>query len=248
MMISVVIPIYNSSEHIETCLDSLVAQTYQDFEVILVNDGSTDDGMTKVEPYKSQLKIKIIDQENQGPSVARNNGVKNAQGEWVAFLDADDYWLPQKLERQVQAIEKYPNAGLFSTNMLQAQHVDKNGMHKISFKQNLIKNYFGTSCVIVRKDLFEELGGFEPNVHHSEDYLLWLKFCSITEAYVDGEPLVYHDFDSNHQRLSSDINKMYNGERFSYKEMYKNNYISSYQYVGLYLFSFVKQLRFKIFK
>src|SRR5688572_33231336 len=97
--VSVVIPAYNAAAFIRETIDSALAQTYRDFEVIVVNDGSTDDTMARLREFGSR--IRVHEQSNSGVATARNSGVKIATGSWIAFLDSDDLWMPQKLERQL---------------------------------------------------------------------------------------------------------------------------------------------------
>ena len=106
-MISGIIPLYNKAESIATALDCVLAQTYQDFEVVVVDDGSTDKGATIVEQY-TDPRIRLVCQENAGVSAARNKGIEEAKGEYVAFLDADDEWMPEYLENQYSLTLRYP--------------------------------------------------------------------------------------------------------------------------------------------
>lgn len=112
-MISVVIPLYNKEHTITRTLGTVLNQTYKDFEVVIINDGSTDNGVSVIQNFSTDSRIKIINQSNQGVSVARNEGVRNATYEYVAFLDGDDEWLPNYLSKMYEAIQKFPNAGLF---------------------------------------------------------------------------------------------------------------------------------------
>ena len=109
---SVVIPVYNKAPYIARTLTSVLAQNFDDYEIIVVDDGSTDDSMQKLRQVQSP-KIRIIRQENQGVAVARNTGILAAQGEYIAFLDADDAWLPEYLQTIDHLVENYPQSDIF---------------------------------------------------------------------------------------------------------------------------------------
>lgn len=112
MLVSVVIPLYNKAHTIVNTLNTVVRQTYRDFEVIIVNDGSTDDGVAVIEKHFNDSRIRIVNQENAGVSVARNTGIKAAKGEWIAFLDADDEWMPVYLQTVMDTVNTYPDVDL----------------------------------------------------------------------------------------------------------------------------------------
>ena len=106
---SVVIPLYNKANYIQSCLESVLKQTHKEFEVILVNDGSTDGSEAVVERFQDS-RIRLVHQENKGASAARNKGVSLAKHEWIALIDADDYWYPNHLEELQNTIEQFPKA------------------------------------------------------------------------------------------------------------------------------------------
>ena len=114
-MISIVIPLWNKAPYVGRCLDSVAAQTYRDFEAVVVDDGSTDDGPERVAAY-ADGRIRLVRQPNGGVAVARNRGVSEARGEWVAFLDADDEWAPDHLATLVDLMARYPHCGMVSAS------------------------------------------------------------------------------------------------------------------------------------
>ena len=115
-LVSVIMPAYNAEKYIDEAIDSVISQTFANWELIIVNDGSTDDTQKIVEAYvSSDTRIKLINQENKRLGAARNEGIKNANGEWVAFLDADDLWINTKLEKQLAAAAEQPDAGVIFT-------------------------------------------------------------------------------------------------------------------------------------
>ena len=109
--VSIVIPLYNTEEYVQLALESALAQTYQNLEIIVVDDGSTDGGVNICRKFTDK-RIRIIQQANRGLSGARNTGIRNAEGEYVAFLDADDLWVPEKVERHVEHFEQRPELGI----------------------------------------------------------------------------------------------------------------------------------------
>lgn len=185
MKISVVIPAYNASEKIVAVLDSMLNQSFRVFEVILINDCSKDDTLEFVEKYVSQnpdFNFKIFDlKENKGVSFCRNLGWENANGDYVAFLDSDDYWNENKIEIMVSAA-KLSNADLIGHNY-DEKYLSLNELfifnpkllHRISFYKLLMRNKFQTSCVLLKKSLRER---FDESISHSEDYELFLRLSA----------------------------------------------------------------------
>lgn len=112
--VSVVIPTYNRAKYVTETIDSVLSQSYTDYEIIVVDDGSTDNTREALAPYMDR--IRYIHQQNSGVSAARNRGIKAARGKWIAFLDSDDIWLPEKLAVQIKDISKYPGVCLHTTN------------------------------------------------------------------------------------------------------------------------------------
>lgn len=199
MKISVVIPAYNASEKIVAVLDSVLNQSFQVFEIILINDCSKDRTLEFVKKYVSQkhdFNFKIFDlKENKGVSFCRNLGWDSANGDYVAFLDSDDYWNKSKLEVIVGAI-KLSNADLVGHNYdekkieLNEYFVFKHKfLHRISFYKLLMRNKFQTSCVLLKRSLEER---FDESISHSEDYELFLRLTAKKyNVYFYNEALTY---------------------------------------------------------
>lgn len=188
-MITVVIPLYNKADCIATALDSVLVQTYQDFEVVVVDDGSTDEGAAIVERY-ADPRIRLIRQDNAGVSAARNKGIAEARGEYVAFLDADDEWSPEYIEVQFQLTEKYPQCDVFATNYEfrgPSGNMVPTILRRLPSKDEdfELTNYFEvaysshpplwTSAVMVRKAALDSVGGFPVGVCSGEDLLTWAR-------------------------------------------------------------------------
>lgn len=179
-MFSIVIPLYNKEKSILNTLNSVQHQTYQNFEVILVNDGSTDKSL-ELAKSSSIINLQIIDQENQGVSKARNNGISHAKREWIVFLDGDDIWKPNHLETLNNMIGKFPNDKVFCTSFIksnQAEHLsDDNSIIIIEnyFMEVIRNNFFWTSVTCIHHSVFEKVGNFNPKLSRGEDMDLWTR-------------------------------------------------------------------------
>lgn len=201
-MFSVVIPLYNKSQSISATLNSVLAQDFEDFEIVLVNDGSTD-GSLEVVKQIQDARIRIIDQKNGGVSSARNRGIREAKYEWVAFLDGDDLWTANHLEEYNHAINIFKDVNwLFSgytaksTAKIYPFIYNKNGKLKNIFDdlQNNIKIH--TSTVCVRKTLFSENPElfFREGISNSEDREVWYKLCFLDKSpyYINKSLSIYY--------------------------------------------------------
>jgi len=189
---SVIVPLYNKVEYIERAINSILNQTYQNFELIIVNDGSIDGGEKKIELNKDS-RIQLITQSNQGVSVARNTGAKNAKYNYLAFLDADDIWDENFLEEINFLINEYPNAGIFATNnyfeypngKVLYQNYDwifggkKSGIISDYFKifAKIGKSPFSNSNICIPQNIFESIGGYKAGVKSTEDSDLWCRIA-----------------------------------------------------------------------
>jgi glycosyltransferase involved in cell wall biosynthesis len=198
MLVSVVIPTYNSSLYLADALESVVGQTYKEFEIIVVDDGSTDDTEEVVRGFP--FPIIYLKVSNGGPAKARNIGMINSQGEFVSFLDADDLWLPRKLEKQIKAFEADPALMMVFTEDLFLQK-DKSFKKPFSKKKRLMRgdvvkniflfSYVGTPTVMIRRSIFKEVGYFEENMLIAEDDNLWLRIASKYKISLLDEVLVH---------------------------------------------------------
>ncbi|HBB33982.1 MAG TPA: hypothetical protein DDZ80_13455 [Cyanobacteria bacterium UBA8803] len=179
---SIVIPAYNASAYIADCLDSVLAQTEPDFEVIVVDDGSTDDTAEIVSRF-SDRRVHLVQRVNGGLAAARNTGIAAAQGELVAFLDADDRWCPDKLATHRQALDENPQA---SVSYDWAAFIDTQGNRTglcmaqtriaLTHKILLVKNYLGNgSTSVVRRSVLEKTGGFDETLRRQVDRELWVR-------------------------------------------------------------------------
>ena len=191
-MISIVIPLYNKEKQISETLESVFRQTFQDFEVVIVNDGSSDNSVEVVKKFEDK-RISIISQLNQGVSAARNNGTKNAKYDYIALLDADDEWYPDYLQEQVDLINNYPECSIFA-----CAYEFRNGkgevrpliLNKMPFttRTGVLTNYFEVaSCshppicsinIVAKKEIFLNIGGFPVGVKSGEDLLTWARLAT----------------------------------------------------------------------
>ncbi len=178
---SIVIPLYNKEKSINRTIDSVLTQKNKNFELIIINDGSTDDSLLHASSYNDP-RIKIITQENKGVSSARNLGIKNAKYSWVAFLDADDMWLPEHLTELEKIIKKKPDACMVATRSFETKKKFPDNKKNQAIKEidyfSLAAKKIGiinSSCVCIRKDILDKIGGFSVEYKLGEDLELWAK-------------------------------------------------------------------------
>jgi glycosyltransferase involved in cell wall biosynthesis len=218
---SVIVPIYNVDNYLIQTIESVIYQSFQTWELILIDDGSADSSYQIA--YNWTLKdkrIKLLQHKkaaNRGVSASRNLGIQHARGKWVAFLDADDVWLPNKLQNQYEVIQKYNNKNLVLVYS-QATVIDEKGsfikdkkeakMHnplhalygsgKPGFQENAFKWTIQggfdapTSTVVCKRELIDELGGFEEDMHFSEDALMWYRMIEKGDMYFMDEALCHY--------------------------------------------------------
>ena len=194
--ISVIIPVYNRTDFVREAIQSALDQTYENIEIIVVNDGSTDKNTIKIIDEFKQ-KILIINQENKGVSAARNTGIDHSSCDWLAFLDSDDLWLPEKLKRQMNFFIENPNAHICQTEEIwikngkqifpKKKHKKRSGM---IFKHCLPLCIVSPSAVMIHRSLFDEIGTFDESLTACEDYDLWLRISCKYPIYLLDEPLI----------------------------------------------------------
>jgi glycosyltransferase involved in cell wall biosynthesis len=170
----VVVPAYNAENTIEKCLTSVLNQTYTNYEIIIVNDGSTDVTLPKCVRLlaNASVEYKIIDQENGGPSLARNAGIREARGEYIAFLDADDAWVREKVSISLDVFRKIEGIAMMGTPTKPKAFVPE--IREITFRKMLFKNYFLTSSVVGKKSALEGLA-FDESLGYGEDFDFWMQ-------------------------------------------------------------------------
>ena len=196
MNISVVIPTYNRIELLKRSIDSVINQTIKPSEIIIVDDGSNDG--TEAMVKKQYDSLKIIKQKNKGVSAARNSGIKASSGEWICFLDSDDEWKNDKLEKQIIAVANNSDYKFFHSNEIwikNGKRINQKKKHKKYggdiFKKCLDMCRISPSSVLIDKSIFEEIGFFNENLVVCEDYELWLRICDKYEVFFIDEPLIF---------------------------------------------------------
>jgi len=207
-MITVIIPLYNKEASIATALRGVLAQTYQDFEVVVVDDGSTDGGAAVVEQFDDP-RIRLVRQANAGVSAARNKGIAEARGEHVAFLDADDVWMPGFLEeiaalqREYSACRAQATNYIFNSNGVKSPTI----LRRLPFKgeRGVLTNYFEvascshppvwTSAVCIERALLQEIGGFPAGIKSGEDLLTWARVAVRTQWAYSMKPMAQYNIE-----------------------------------------------------
>lgn len=182
---SVIIPVYNKETFIENTLKSVLNQTFSDFEIIIVNDGSTDSSDQKVLQFQDS-RIRYYSKKNEGVSIARNVGIGLAQSDYIAFMDADDFWYPEFLDTMAQTIHRFPEQNVFAcaieietskTVFPAGYSIQKTGDFEIVnyFEASLKESVIWTSGVVLHKNVFEKTGFFDAEVKIAEDTDLWIR-------------------------------------------------------------------------
>lgn len=211
MLFSVIIPLYNKAPYVRKALQSVVNQTYKDYEIIVVNDGSTDRSLSiACKTLNKQPNVKILNQRNSGVSTARNHGFKAAEGEYICFLDADDWWEPTFLDEMAQLISEYPDAGIYGTcyNIInEKKHKTRRANNGLpaDFEKGYI-NYcqlyadtlnmpLWTSAVCIPYNIFKKLHGFKRHLKLGEDFDLWIRIAISHKVAYLNRPLSNYNQD-----------------------------------------------------
>lgn len=208
MKYSVIVPLYNKAPYVRKALESIVSQTFTDWECIVVDDGSTDNSADIAQSIIASLSetdhfiIRILRQPNSGVAVARNSGVKVSRGEFVCFLDADDWWEPNFLEEMDKLIKEYPDAGLYATNYVyykpgkthMALKLERGYMnYPEAYLHGEMPVWTGAACM--PRKVFDEMGGFPFGIKLGEDFLLWAKTALRYKVAFCEKPLAYYNND-----------------------------------------------------
>ena len=194
-LVSIIIPTYNRGWILTEAIDSVLAQDYKNFELIVVDDGSTDNTREILGSYGRD--IIVLQQANQGVSAARNRGIAKARGRLVAFLDSDDIWLPRKLLRQVDFFNSTPDAVVNQTEEIwirNGRRVNPKKRHRkpsgMIFERSLGLCLVSPSAVMIQKPLFDVVGAFDENLPACEDYDLWLRISCRYPVHLIDTPLI----------------------------------------------------------
>jgi glycosyltransferase involved in cell wall biosynthesis len=198
-LVSVIIPIYNGEKTIKETIESVLNQSFTDFELIVINDGSIDKTLAVLETIDDS-RLKVFSFPNAGVSVSRNRGLEQAKGEFISFLDADDLWTPDKLETQLKALQENPQAAVAyswsdwvdeSGEFLRAGgHITANG--KV-YEQLLVRDFIESgSNPLIRKQALDEVGNFDPSVTPAEDWDMWLRLAARYEFIAVPYPQILY--------------------------------------------------------
>lgn len=204
---SVIIPLYNKENFIENTLKSVLNQKLTDFEIIIVNDGSTDKSEEKLLHFQDD-RIQYFYKENEGVSIARNYGIEKAESNYIAFIDADDYWYPEFLEEIFKSIKLFPEQKIFtaaieietSKNIFPAQYsIQKTGDFELVnyFKASLKESVIWTSSAVFHKSIFADIGNFDPKIKSGQDTDLWIRIGLIYPILFSWKILARYVYDEN---------------------------------------------------
>jgi len=192
-LVSVIIPTFDRAWALKTAIDSVLAQTYTPIEIIVINDGSTDNTLDILAGYGN--KIQVLDQENRGVSAARNLGIKHSRGQYIALLDSDDAWEPDKISCQISFFDQHPEALICQTEEIwirNGRRVNPKVKHKkpsgMIFEPSLHLCLVSPSAVMIHKKLFVLKGGFDENYPVCEDYDLWLRISADYPIFLIDKP------------------------------------------------------------
>lgn len=236
-MFSIIMPLYNKAPYVRKAVESVVGQTYRDWELVVVDDGSTD-GSDAVVRSIADPRIRLVRQENAGVGAARNRGVAEGSAPYICFLDADDWWESTFLEEMAGLVERYPDAGIYGTGY----YIVKDGKKRVapigveeSFSEgeiNYCRVYAKTLCmpltsisVCIPRTVFDEAGGFPTDVRLGEDFLLWLRIALTHKTVLLNTPLSNYNQDvdsayrgTHNRRYDPDTFMTFHFDRFATEE------------------------------
>ncbi len=211
MFFSVILPLYNKAQYVAKAINSVLSQTFSDYELIIVDDGSTDNSadiaLQSISGYKQ---CHFIRQGNAGVSVARNIGVSNSHGEYICFLDADDWWEPIFLEEMTKMIAEFPDAGIYGTNYTIVNETkNKTRVAKIGVDSGFERGYINycqsyaktmymplwTGAVCIPRHVFDEMHGFPKGIKLGEDFILWIHIALKYNVAFHNKPLSFYNQD-----------------------------------------------------
>ena len=213
MKFSVIIPLYNKAPYVAKAIDSVLTQTFTDYELLIVDDGSQD-GSYEIagRAIEGRPNCRLLRQENAGVSVARNNGISSSQGDFLCFLDADDWWAQTFLEEMDKLVAEFPDAGIYGTNyIIVSEHNHKTREALIGVDDGFECGYIDycsaynkttymplwTGAVCINRSVIEEVGGFNPQLKMGEDFDLWIRIAIGHKVAFLNKPLSHYNQDVN---------------------------------------------------
>jgi len=257
--VSVIIPVFNSQNTIVRAIQSVIDQTFLgNVEIIVIDDGSTDNSAQIVSNYRQahpEAEISLIQQENKGVSSARNTGMKQAKGNWIALLDSDDEWLPTKLVRQFDVVNSNPDVDFLGTTR-NNEHFDRiyfkpmSWLTKISPRLLLYKFVFVVPTILFRREILNSIGYFNESQRYAEEGNYFIRICNQYNCYLLNESHVITGGGKAHfgeSGLSGNLKEMEKGELKNIYFAYNSKIIGLFEYLFLVLFSLLKYLRRIIF-
>lgn len=233
-MFSVIIPLYNKEKSIGGTINSVLKQTYSTYELIIVNDGSTDDSLNIAKSYRDP-RIKIITQRNGGESSARNTGIKAAINDYIALIDADDQWDEGFLCHMEKLIKDFPEASFFGCQIESVNGSKKSIINAMHSKRGYIENYFTSqingpvvwsSSVIIKRECFNEVGYFNTSYSRGGDLDMWVRLARKYKVAFEPIPLSRYILDSENRACLSypPLHKFYLTRDFNDMSIYEKKY------------------------
>ena len=229
--VSILMPVYNGSQYLSEAIKSALAQTYKNIELLIVNDGSTDNSADIIRPFLKDSRVIYIEQKNAGVASARNTAIKKARGKYIGFLDQDDLWLPNKLSTQIKFLETnkeiafvHSRQGYIQTDGAPIHTYSKDwvsDLHGKCFTELFKRNRIAVLTVLLRKSVIDDIGFFNETVSRADDYELWLRICSkYSIGFQDKNLALYRCHDKN---ASHDYIKMEQAELNALETLYNKN-------------------------
>src|SRR5690554_3746053 len=251
--ISVIIPMFNAEKSITAALDSVTNQTWEGkFEVVVIDDGSSDNSKKRVEDFiknHPEIEIKLIHQENKGVSAARNVGLKNATANFIALLDADDEWLPEKTEIQMKYLLNNLHIDFLActrnNQKLLFPYNTKQQLVEVNLKKLLFRNEITIPSVIFKRKILDNTGFFTEGQNHAEDVDFYLRISAHNRMFILNQSLVITGSGKRSfgvSGLSADLKKMAKGFRENIKRLYRQGRINGFQYFLYYVFYGLKYI------
>lgn len=217
-LVSIITPTFNREKYLALAIESVLNQLHDNFELLIIDDGSTDNTRKLVGRYQSDKRIHYFYQNNQGQSVARNTGLREANGKYICFLDSDDLFAPDKLSKQVSFLEHNPSIPItYSDEELidEEGHVFSTHNMKrhsgILYEKLLIDNFVSITTIMVRRECFDEMGMFDETIKVADDYELWLRFSTKYEFHY--EPQYFAQYRVMREQISSDKTSRFNSNK-----------------------------------
>lgn len=255
---SVIIPLYNKGKHVERTIRSVLGQDLCDFEIIVVDDGSTDDGPGTVEAI-SDPRIKLVRKENGGVSSARNLGAKIANGQFLAFLDADDVWEPQFTCAIRELIRQNPGGGAYGSDWYLENSATRITQKRLLpdglidfFQLSRDRSALWTSATVVPRTIFLELGGFDERLSHGEDIDLWFRIANRHKIYTLNRRLAVYVLDSENRacfKRGVDLKKRYPYYIPAYKGISNEKHlVFYYKYIIVFLVSLLNEGNYSYYR